>query len=87
MSVTIDDPHDVAVIDDGEGIYAVFATNPDARKRIENLAPTLTFDADKNLPIDTTAAAALFCSEEHAQNFCDDLRTVGLVVAFKPRRH
>ena len=27
MSVTIDDPHDVAVIDDGEGIYAVFATN------------------------------------------------------------
>jgi len=87
LSVTIDDPHDVAVIDDGEGIYAVFATSPHARKCVEDLAPTLSFDTEKTLPVDTTVAAATFCSEEHAQNFCNDLRTAGLVVAFQPRRH
>jgi hypothetical protein len=41
MTATIDDPHDIAVIDDGDGIYAVFATNTHARSLAEDVAPTL----------------------------------------------
>jgi hypothetical protein len=78
-------PDDVTVIDDGDGIYAVFAGNRRAREIVLGLIPTLQFGANPKLPKGTMVAGCLLCCEKCAEDFCAELREAGLSVTLRSR--
>jgi hypothetical protein len=53
--------------------------NPRARAIVEFLCPRNKDLVDENGPGGTTVMPVVFC-EEHAREFCDQLRDAGLVV-------
>jgi hypothetical protein len=78
---------DVIVIDDGDGMHAVFAHNRRAREIALGMIPTLQFELHPELPDDTMVAACLLCCKKCAESFCGDLRKAGLTVQFERCAH
>jgi hypothetical protein len=76
-------PHHVAIIDDGDDIFAIFVTSPFVRAIMEEEFGVFGFEAG---PAGTLVAAAKLCTE-CVQRLCDDLRDAGLVVDFRPLLH
>jgi hypothetical protein len=78
MTATIDDPHDIAVIDDGDGkptyAHAHWPKTWRRRLRFKHNTGGILSAEDRGADLIHADCAGL-------------LRQVGLIVAWKPRRH